>query len=180
MMKRTMTDASGLSFAAPERKGGERSEPDWSEGAAAPSAKGPHEGLPPSVSLAQAPSSEVVERPVRRRFTAEYKRAILKEADLCSAGETGALLRREGLYSSHLTSWRRQREGGELEALSPKKRGRKAKPVSPLAKENERLKRQVESLGRRLAQAELIIDVQKKIAGILGIHLNPPENGENG
>jgi transposase-like protein len=176
MMERTMTRAKGLSSAAPERKGGERSEPDWSEGAAAASAKGPQ----PLVGLAQIPGPEVVEKPVRRRFTAEYKKAVLEEADHCSAGEIGALLRREGLYSSHLTSWRRQREGGALEALSPKKRGRKAKPVSPLAKENERQKRQIEALGRRLAQAELIIEVQKKIAGLLGIPLNPPENGENG
>jgi transposase-like protein len=122
----------------------------------------------------------VVERPVRRRFTAEYKRAILKEADLCSAGEIGALLRREGLYSSHLSSWRRQRDRGELEALTPKKRGRKAKPFSPIAKENERLRRANDALQRRLAQAEIIIEVQKKIAGLLGIPLNPPENGGNG
>jgi len=176
MIKGTMTRTKGLSSAAPERKEGERSEPDWSEGAAAPSAKGPQ----PLVGLVQIPGPEVVEKPVRRRFSAEYKRAILKEADRCSAGEIGALLRREGLYSSHLTSWRRQREGGELEALSPKKRGRKAKPVSPLAKENERLRRQAAALERRLAQAELIIEVQKKIAGLLGIPLNPPENGENG
>ena len=175
MMKRTMTGTKGLSSAAPERKGGERSEPEWSEGAAA-SATGPQ----PLVGPAQTPGPEVVEKPVRRRFTAEYKRAILKEADRCSAGEIGALLRREGLYSSHLTGWRRQRDLGELEALSPKKRGRKAKPISPLAKENERLRREVEALGRRLTQAELIIDVQKKIAGLLGIPLNPPENGENG
>lgn len=176
MMKRTMTSTKGLSSAAPERKEGERSEPDWSEGAATASAKGQE----PLVGLAQIPGPEVVEKPVRRRFSAEYKRVILKEADRCSAGEIGALLRREGLYSSHLTSWRRQREGGELEALSPKKRGRKAKPVSPLAKENEQLRRKAAGLERRLAQAELIIDVQKKIAGLLGIPLNPPENGENG
>jgi len=176
MMKRSMTGGSGPSSAAPERKEGERSEPDWSEGAAAPSAKGP----PPPVRLAQAHGPEVVERPVRRRFTAEYKRAILKEADLCSAGEIGALLRREGLYSSHLSSWRRQRDRGELEALTPKKRGRKAKPFSPIAKENERLRRANDALQRRLAQAEIIIEVQKKIAGLLGIPLNPPENGGNG
>ena len=176
MIKRTVSSTKGLSSAAPERKGGERSEPDWSEGAAAASATGPQ----PLAGLAQMSGPEVVEKPVRRRFTAEYKRAILKEADRCSAGEIGALLRREGLYSSHLTGWRRQRDLGELEALSPKKRGRKAKPISPLAKENERLRREVEALGRRLTQAELIIDVQKKIAGLLGIPLNPPENGENG
>jgi transposase-like protein len=175
MMKRTMTGTKGLSSAAPERKEGERSEPNWSEGAAASATGGP-----PLAGLAQMSGPEVVERPARRRFTAEYKRAILKEADRCSAGEIGALLRREGLYSSHLTGWRRQRDLGELEALSPKKRGRKAKPISPLAKENERLRREVKALGRRLAQAELIIDVQKKIAGLLGIPLNPPENGENG
>jgi transposase-like protein len=175
-MKQVMMSRKSVPLAAPERKGGERSEPDWSEGAAPPSAMGPQ----PLVSLAQAPGPEVVERPVRRRFTAEYKRAVLKEVDRCSAGEIGALLRREGLYSSHLTAWRRQRESGELEALSPKKRGRKAKPVSPLAKENERLKRENEALGRRLAHAELLIEVQKKIAGLLGIPLNPSENGGSG
>jgi len=179
MMKRTMTGTKGLSSAAPERKEGERSEPDWSEGAAT-SAQYPREGPSVPVRLAEAPNPEVAEKPVRRRFTAEYKRAILKEADRCSAGEIGALLRREGLYSSHLTSWRRQRDLGELEALSPKKRGRKAKPISPLAKENERLQRRVHTLERRLAEAELIIDVQKKIAGLLEIPLNPPEHGENG
>jgi len=129
MMKGTMTRTKGLSSAAPERKEGERSEPDWSEGAAA-CAPDPPEGPCAPVRLAEAPNPEVVEKPVRRRFTAEYKRAILKEADRCSAGEIGALLRREGLYSSHLTSWRRQRDLGELEALSPKKRGRKAKPIA--------------------------------------------------
>ena len=176
MVKGSLTRTQGLSSAAPERKEGERSEPDWSEGAAAPSAQGPQ----PWVSLAQAPSPEVAEKPVRRRFTAEYKRSVLKEAESCQAGELGALLRREGLYSSHLTAWRRQRERGELEALAPKKRGRKAKPVSPLAKENQRLQRRVHALERRLAEAELIIDVQKKIAGLLEIPLNPPERGENG
>jgi len=142
MMKGTMTRTKGLSSAAPERKEGERSEPDWSEGAAA-CAPDPPEGPCAPVRLAEAPNPEVVEKPVRRRFTAEYKRAILKEADRCSAGEIGALLRREGLYSSPLTSWRRHRDLGELEALSPKKRGRKAKPLSPLAKENERLQQRV-------------------------------------
>lgn len=164
MMKGTMTRTKGLPSAAPERKEGERSEPDWSEGAAA-SAQDPREGLCVPVRLAEAPNPEVVEKPVRRRFTAEYKRAVLKEAESCQAGELGALLRREGLYSSHLTAWRRQRERGELEALSPKKRGRKAKPVSPLTKENERLQRRVHALERRLAEAELIIDVQKKLLG---------------
>jgi transposase-like protein len=166
-MKQVMMERKNVPPAAPERRGGERSETERSEGAAltpASSAK-PLQSL---VRLAQAPGPEVVEKPVRRRFTAEYKRAVLKEVDRCSAGEIGALLRREGLYSSHLTAWRRQRESGELEALSPKKRGRKAKPVSPLAKENERLKRENEALGRRLAHAELLIEVQKKLLGSWG------------
>jgi transposase len=136
-------------------------------------------GCQPSAGLPQSPSLEVMERPVRRRFTAEYKRSILKEADLCEVGELGALLRREGLYSSHITKWRRQRESGELEALAPRKRGRKAKPESPLAKENERQRREIDRLRKRLAQAELIIDVQKKISGLLGIPLSPPQSGDD-
>ena len=169
VMKQTMESRSGFPSVAPERKEGERSEPDWSEGAtASPSATGPRKGLTPSMRPAPAPDPEVVERPVRRRFTAEYKRAILKEADLCHAGELGALLRREGLYSSHLSAWRRQREKGMLEALTPKKRGRKAKPFSPLVKENERLRRENDALQRRLTQAELLIEVQKKLLGSWG------------
>jgi len=111
------------------------------------------------------PSSEVLERPVRRRFTVEYKAEILAEADGCTeTGQLGELLRREGLYSSHLSTWRRQRDEGALVGLTPKRRGRKAKPKNPLAEENERLRRENERLTEQLRQAELIIDVQKKVS----------------
>ena len=113
------------------------------------------------------PDPEVVVKAQRRRFTAEYKRRILQEADACTQhGEVGALLRREGLYSSHLNTWRRQRARGELQGLTPAKRGRKA---DPQAAENARLQRETERLTAQLARAELIIDVQKKVSQLLGL-----------
>ena len=100
-----------------------------------------------------APSPEVLERPVRRRFTVEYKLRILAEADACSEpGMLGELLRREGLYSSHLSTWRRQRDEGVLAGLTPKRRGRKAKPKNPLADENRRLQRENERLIRTIKE----------------------------
>jgi len=114
------------------------------------------------------PDPEVAAKAARRKFTAEYKLRILREADACAPGEVGALLRREGLYSSHLTEWRRQRERGELEALTPKKRGRKAQEPDPLAKRIAQLERENQRLQRRLQQAEKIIEVQKKVAALLG------------
>jgi transposase-like protein len=126
------------------------------------------------------PNPEVLEKPIRRRFTAEYKLRILQEVDaLSESGHIGALLRREGLYSSNLTTWRRQRDNGTIEALSPKKRGRKAHRQDPLIQENEQLRRQNERLARRLKKAEAIIDFQKKISEILGIPLSQPESDEN-
>ena len=120
------------------------------------------------------PSSEVLEKPVRRRFTVEYKAKILAEADACAEpGMLGGLLRREGLYSSHLSTWRRQRDEGALAGLTPKRRGRKARPKNPLADENERLQRENERLKDQLRQAELIIDVQKKVSEMLNV---PREN----
>jgi transposase len=108
------------------------------------------------------PDSEVVARPHRRRFTAEYKRSIIDQADGAKdAGAVGALLRREGLYSSHLTTWRRQQKQGELDALAPKKRGPKV-VVSPLVKENRELQAANARLIKKLKNAELIIEVQKK------------------
>jgi transposase-like protein len=92
-------------------------------------------------------------------------------------GAIGALLRREGLYSSHLTTWRRQREQGEREALTPKKRGRKP-TANPLAEENQKLRADNARLSRRLEQAELIIDVQKKVSALLGISLPEVKTGE--
>lgn len=111
---------------------------------------------------------EVSQRPVRRRFTAEYKARILVAADACAQpGELGALLRREGLYASHLTLWRKQREAGALAALAPKRRGRRAQEMNPLTAENERLRRENDRLAARLKQAETIIEVQKKVSEIL-------------
>ena len=125
------------------------------------------------------PSSEVFEKPVRRRFTVEYKARIVAEADACTEpGMLGELLRREGLYSSHLTTWRRQRDEGALAGLTPKRRGRKAKPKNPLADENERLQRENQRLKEQLRQAELIIDVQKKVSEMLSIPLKTPDGEE--
>ena len=118
------------------------------------------------------PSAEILEKPTRRSFTASYKLAILAEADACTKpGALGELLRREGLYSSHLTCWRKQRESGILAGLAPKRRGRKAKAKDPVADENQRLKRENERLKEQLRQAELIIDVQKKVSEMLSIPL---------
>ena len=116
---------------------------------------------------ATEPDPEVVAKAARRHFTAEYKRRILQEAEACTLpGEVGALLRREGLYSSHLAAWRGQRERGERQGLTAQKRGRKADPqaaeIVRLQRENERLKVQLE-------RAELIIDVQKKVSQMLGL-----------
>ncbi len=123
--------------------------------------------------------AEVPEKPVRRRFDAAYKQRIVEEADGCSrAGELGLLLRREGLYSSLLSTWRRQRDEGVLAGLSPKRRGRKAKKKDVAALENERLRRENERLTQRLKQAETIIEVQKKVSEMLGIAL-PSENGRS-
>lgn len=117
---------------------------------------------------ANAPDPEVPERARRRRFSASYKLRVLREADACndSTGALGALLRREGLYSSHLTTWRRQRERGELEALQPRRRGRP--PADPAATELARLRHENERLAHKLATAETIIEIQKKVAGLLG------------
>jgi transposase len=130
---------------------------------------------------APAPDPEVLEQPARRRFIAEYKRRILEEADrLTVPGELGALLRREGLYSSHLSTWRKQRDQGMLDGLTPKKRGRKPKRKDPLVEENQRLRRENARLAARLKQAEMIIEVQKKLSTMLGIPLETPEKSESG
>ena len=142
-------------------------------------AVGPGAVVPEAAAAVDAkpiPDPAVAERPVRRRFAAEYKLRILREADACTEpGQLGALLRREGLYSSHLTAWRKQRDEGTLAALTPKRRGRKANPDAPVIAENERLKRENQRLAAKLRQAETIIEVQKKLSEILGIPLPPPE-----
>ncbi|CBE67484.1 conserved protein of unknown function [Candidatus Methylomirabilis oxygeniifera] len=133
---------------------------------------------PQRVVPAVPPDPEVPTKPARRRFTAAEKLRILRLADACTvSGSLGALLRKEGLYSSNLTTWRRQRDAGTLSALTPQKRGRKPSIRSPLAQEHEQLRRENERLTRRLRQAELIIDVQKKVSQILGIPLATSEAG---
>jgi len=106
----------------------------------------------------------------RRTFTAAYKLWVLEEAEKCRewSGGIGALLRREGLYSSHLTTWRRQQEAGQIAGLTPRKRGPKSNPE---AEEVSRLRRENARLTRQLAKAELIIEAQKKLSALLGITL---------
>src|SRR6516162_9097396 len=146
--------------AGAERSEGERSEPKRS-GAAAEAGAAPTSAL--------RPDPEVVAKAKRRTFTAEYKQRILQEADSAAAtpGGVGALLRREGLYSSHLVWWRQERSHGIQEALTPRKRGPRSER-NPLAEENQELRRQVGQLTEKLRKAEIIIDVQKKVAALLG------------
>jgi len=126
------------------------------------------------------PDPEVPEKAVRRHFTAEYKLNILRQSEDCRGkGEIGALLRREGLYSSHLTTWRRQKDAGILSGLKPKQRGRKVNPNHPFRVEVEQLRKENHRLQRRLKKAELIIDIQKKISQMLGIPMENAEIGED-
>jgi transposase len=112
---------------------------------------------------------EVVAKAERRRFTAEYKRRIVREADRCTKpGEIGALLRREGLYSSHLVTWRAARDRGELEGLSPKKRGPKVAPPDPRDKKIAEQEREIARWQKRAERAEAFVEVQKKVAALLG------------
>lgn len=126
------------------------------------------------------PDPEVIDKASRRRFTAKYKLSILQQVEACSTpGSIGSLLRREGLYSSHLTDWRRQRDEGSLAALTPKQRGRKAAPSDPAALEIEQLRKENARLAQRLKQAELIIDIQKKVSQMLGVTLATLPESEN-
>ena len=130
--------------------------------------------------IVSAPDPEVPEKKPRRKFTAKYKLRILAEADACTEqGQLGALLRGEGLYSSNLTTWRRQRQKGLLKAMAPKKRGRKKTQKNPLAARVAQLEKDNERLQRKLKQAELIIEAQKKMSEILGISQDLGESGEN-
>jgi len=120
------------------------------------------------------PDPEVEEKPQRRKFTAAYKARIVQEADACTEkGQTGALLRREGSYSSQLAEWRKLYRQGALTALRDDKRGRKK--TNAVERENEELRKQVAQLEHRLQQAETIIDVQKKNSAILGLAPDPLE-----
>lgn len=127
----------------------------------------------------QTPDPEVLPKPKRRTFTAEYKADILAQADACAPGQVGDLLRREGLYSSYLTDWRREREGGAMNGLKPKKRGRKRNPDKELQDENEKLRRQVQGLENELYKARMVIDVQKKVAMLLGVVERTSNEGES-
>jgi transposase len=122
------------------------------------------------------PDPEVVPRASRRRFSVAYKRRIVVEADACTdRGSIGALLRREGLYSSHLSNWRRELAAG---TLHEKRRGR---PAEPLAAENAQLRRENARLRRELEKTQLIVDAQKKLAEVLGLMgENEAEGNENG
>lgn len=121
---------------------------------------------------------EVVPKAKRRKFTAEYKLRIVKEADTCTEpGQVGALLRREGLYSSHLSEWRQLRKEGQLQALSAKKRGRKAQ--DPSVAELAELRRENQSLRTRLEQAQIIIDVQKKLSQLFGLSMDKTKTIES-
>jgi transposase-like protein len=146
--------------AGAERSEGERSEPERSGAAAEAGAVS---------TSASRPDPEVAAKAKRRTFTAEYKQRILQEADHAATtpGGVGALLRREGLYSSHLVSWRRERSQGIQEALAPRKRGRKSQR-NPLEEENQKLRCQNARLTEDLRKANIIIDVQKKVAALLG------------
>ncbi len=120
---------------------------------------------------------EVMAKPTRRRYSAEYKLRILREADASTRrGEIGALLRREGLYSSNLTAWRKQREKRELEGLSQKRRGPLPKENNPLADKVKVLERETVRLRARAERAEGLVELQKKVSEILGIELK--HNGE--
>src|SRR5216683_446991 len=158
-------------LAVAERSEGERSEPQRSGATAKAGAD--------SV-LSSRPDPEVVAKPKRRTYTAEYKQRILEEAEAAAAtrGGLGALLRREGLYSSLLAYWRRERANGIHDALTPQKRGPKSKR-NPLQEENLKLQRQVGQLTEKLRKAEIIIDVQKKVAALLGRPIPEADPEEN-
>jgi len=145
---------------SPPQGGGERSEPT------------PSGGLSAAAPVPPAPPTEVAARARRRTYTAQYKLQILQELDACRApGEIGAVLRREGLYSSIATAWRRQRKQGALAALSDVHRGRKGRSTEQ--REIERLHKENARLNRKLERVYGLLEIQKKIAAILGVPLNP-------
>ena len=189
---------------APERSEGERvggggSEPERSGGATAGAAAPPVRLVGPPISPMpehgpsddrgvevngaldfSAPDPEVAAKPARRRFTAAYKARILREAEACrKPGQIGELVRREGLYTAHLSAWRKQRDAGALDALAPKKRGRKAALVNPLARRVAEQEREIRRLEAELQKAKTIIDVQKKLSQLLETPPNDPPIDEN-
>ena len=134
---------------------------------------------PTIVAAPAAATSELSDRPRRRTFTVQEKLRVLAETDAAAdVGGVGAILRREGLYSSTLSDWRRQRDSGALGALTPAKRGPKPAVANPLAAELAQTKRENARLVRRLQHAEAIIEVQKKVAALLGIPLATPDSDD--
>ena len=159
----TTSSPAGLASAA--RSEGERSESERSAAEAKPGA-----------ASAARPNPEVLPKAKRRSFTGEFKQRLLTEADAAkAAGEVGALLRREGLYSSHLVAWRREREAGIRQALTPLQRGRKSRS-NPFEQELQRLRRENLGLAEDLRKAGIVIDFQKKVAALLdGLATRDPE-----
>jgi transposase len=156
-----ISSASSTVLPAAERREAERSDADRS-GAAGKT-------VAPEAATPTKPDPEVVPMAKRRAFSAEYKLAILAEADAAAAhpGGIGALLRREGLYSSHLVTWRRERQTGILKGLAPHKRGPKSKR-NPQDEEIQKLRRENQRLTEELRKAAIVIDVQKKVGALLG------------
>jgi len=158
-----------------ERSEGERSDTEQSERA--------RRGEAPTAAARPERSSdpEVIEKPARRQFTAQYKMEILEKADSCTGipGAIGSLLRREGLHSSNLRDWRRLRREGLLNVLGAQKRGRKPAYDHPLARRLAQVEREKRCLERRLKKMELLLDLQKKVSEALGISLEPTEADEN-
>ena len=169
MVKHTKTAAGKRPLlGSPERSPGERSEHGRSGG-------DPNNGRAP---MGVAVSNETLERPRRRTFTAEYKLGVLQAADAANApGAIGELLRREALYSSHLATWRRERDAGALAGLS-KQRGPQPRRLAAERKRVAQLERENERLRHRLKQAEAIIEVQKKLHDLLGIEPSSPPGSE--
>ena len=151
-----------------EGRPGERSEPGLAGGGAT--------GAAPGLANRVRPNPEVVAQARRRTFSVKYKLRLLAEADRCAKGELGALLRREGVYDSTYRRWRAQRDQGILTALVPKRRGPAPNVPDPQAKKVAQLERENRRLTERLKKAELIIEVQKKVASLLGIELASTEN----
>jgi transposase len=166
-MQSKVQPLSSSAVPAAERSEAERSETERS--AAVGTA-----GADPTATV--RPNPEVVAKAKRRKFTAKYKQQILAKADAAAAepGAIGALLRREGLYSSHLVKWRRDRETSIQQGLEPRKRGPKL-TRNPMADENQKLQRENERLTEQLRKVELIIDVQKKVAALLGAPIPPTD-----
>jgi len=166
MSKDQKSDGGGSVFGV-QRSGGERSEPERSGG-------------PKTEADFSPPDPQVSDHPTRRRFSAAYKLEIVREADRCTEyGQLGALLRREGLYHSHLDQWRKLRDQGALDGLTSQKRGPKPKAQSTFALEMKQLQRENARLQKKLAKAEAIIDFQKKVHDLLGIPLRQMEEDDS-